>query len=245
MISVDTEEVKELVHDLKKISERAYPYAVRQALNESACAGRKFAARIIGDKMIERNKWTRGSVRVDKVRTLRVASQEASFGSIEKYMIDQEYGGVRRARRKHGAPIPTSYSAGQGTASRRTKVPRKPNRLPQIKLMKKSFASLGKNSKQRMVVAMQLAVQAERKFVYLEPGSKSKGIYKIIGGKKEPKRGWPKGARIKMVHSLEFRSVRIPPTKWIGPAFSLAYLRMDERFERALRWQLERYRVGR
>jgi phage gpG-like protein len=243
MISLDDKDVKELADDLKKISERAYPYATRDTINKSAWKAREFAQREIGKKMIERNKWTRGSVRVEQARTLRVSAQEAAVGSTEEYMVTQEFGATERSKRKHGVALPTSYSAGQMGQKPRTRLPRRANRLPNIKLTQRSFKTLGRSKKQRIAVAVKMAVAKKLKYVYIE--ANHKGIVKILGGGRKTKSGRKSTAKLRSVQDLEYKSVRIRPRPWLGPAVNLASLRVEDRFRQALLFQFRRLGIGR
>jgi hypothetical protein len=242
MISLDTKEVKDLADDLRKLNERGLAFATREAINQTAWKARQFAHRNIDQKMVQRNRWTKGSVRVEKARSLRISAQEAAVGSTESYMETQEFGGTERAQGKHGVPIPTSYSAGQMGAKPRTRLPRRANRLPNIQLARsRSFKMLGKNRRQRVIVAIQMAVQSGKKYVYLESSRRrKKGIYKILGGDRTEKRGWPDGMRIRMVYDLTLRTIRVNQNKWLTPAALVATLRTEDHFRRALMFQLKR-----
>jgi hypothetical protein len=250
MISLDTKEVKDLADDLRKLNERGLAFASRETLNNTVFKARQQAQAIIERKMIQRNTWTKRSIKVEKVKTLALRSQEAAVGSIEGYMEQQEFGGTDRARGKRGLPITTSYAAGQRKAVPRTKALgiKNPRRLSNIRLSSRARKAAKRMSrKQRVVMQVQMAVQTGKRFIYLDSlRSGRKGIYEVEGGKKgRPKRGWPDGAYIYMVHDLSHRSVRIPATPWLRPAVNLASLRVDDFYRRALLFQLRRLKTAR
>jgi hypothetical protein len=241
MISLDTKEVKDLADDLRKLNERGLAFASRETLNQTAWKARQQAQTIIERKMTQRNRWTKGSVRVEKARSLRISAQEAAVGSTESYMETQEFGGTERARGKHGVPIPTSYSAGQMGAKPRTRLPRRANRLPNIKLKRSKTRRMSRA--QRLAATVRQAVAGGQKYVFLDFG-RHKGIVKVLGGGRRLKSG-RSSAKLRMVQDLTERSVRIPATPWLRPAVNLASLRVDDFYRRALLFQLRRLKTAR
>lgn len=239
MIDLDIKEISELEDDLKKFNKRAFPFATKAALNSTAFDARREAQVIVKRRMVTRNKWTLGSIRVQQTRTLNVRQQAAVVGSTEKYMETQEFGGTRRARGSRGVAIPTGYSAGQEGRRPRTRVPRAPNRLRRIQLAK--FRSRARTPMQRMVVAVNLAVARKKRLIFLEVsgGKRKQGIFRVLGGR-ATKRGWPKGAKLKMVHDLSQRRVRTPQTRWLDPAVTNVLPGMQGHYRRALIFQLDR-----
>jgi hypothetical protein len=240
MITGDFKDVKDLVDDLDRIAHRSIPFATKQALNDTAWKARFFAQRTIRTKMVERNKWTAGSIRVDPARTLRISQQESAVGSTEVYMETQEFGDTEHAKRKHGVAIPTGYSAGQMGQRPRTRVPRRANRLANIRLSK--VRKGGMSRKARIVATIRQAVRTGERYVFLDLGdSGRKGIFKVVGGRKKS-RG-RSTAKLRMVQDLSQRSVRIPKTPWLNPSVLLASLQMDDFYRRALLFQLRRLKT--
>lgn len=236
MIEVKTEELKQLESDLRHIAEKSFPFATRHTLNEMAFGARKRALRKLPSQFTLKNKFTERSILVEKVRAIRISQQESAVGSTEDYMISQEFGKVEVAKGRHGVPIPTSFSAGQGRSKWRTKVTRRPNRLGNIKF-NRVRGSRGR--KQRIVVAMQQAVQSGRRFVFLDLG-KRQGIFRVSGGSKRVRRGWPGKAKINMVHDMTHKSVRIPKKPWLFSATDLPVDFVRTTYEKALKFQLLR-----
>ena len=152
----------------------------------------------------------------------------------------QEYGGVESKKGKHGVAIQTSYSAGQGRAGKRTRnamASRRINRITTNKTRRRAA-----NQKQANLFAVQDAVTSGNRFVFLDGigAKRKKGIFKVIGGKKNFKKGWPKGAKIEMVADLTELSVRIPRNPWLSPAVDEAATMMPAFYADALRFQLKR-----
>jgi len=231
MFEIDARDVKKYERDLKDFAGKALPYASRAMLTRSAFDARKEAQGNIRERMTTRNAWTVGRVRVEKARSLNIKQQEATMGSLAAYMETQEFGGMETGGGKY-QPIPTSYSAGQGRGAKRTKLPRKPNRMQAIQLRKRTGAGLSRKAANQ--AAIQEAAGGGNKFVFLDLGRRQ-GIFKVTGGKRRPK--------VQMVWDMTRRYVRVPATPTIGPAARTTQQRMPQFYSEALVQQLKRHRV--
>ena len=230
MFKIDTKDIKDLESDLKTFASRAFPFATKQTLNRSAFEAQKTIKRVIGVKMIERNKFTGRSIQVDQTRTLNVNRQAAVVGSTADYMEDQEFGGITYKSGKEGVDIPTTYSAGQAmSATTRTRLPRRANTMQNIQLQKRRGKAM--NRRQRNLVAIKQAAVTGFKFVFLDLGRK-KGIFRVIGGKRRPK--------IRMVHDLTEQSVVIPKNPIFKPSIARTQALMPGFYRDALIFQLKR-----
>ena len=243
MVEIDQKEIIKMQNDLLFFARRSYPYAVKETVNTLAWRARAESQAQIKRRMTLRNKWTQGSIRVNQARGLSVNSMQSEVGSTEEYMLTQEDGGIERSQGKHGVPIPTGYSAGQEGSRPRTRMPRRPNRMANIKL-RKGFKNLGATPNQRLVVAVNEAVRTGRRFLFLEVGKYKMraGMYRVLGGRYKG-RGWPKGARLKMVVDMSKPVIRIPPTPWLGPATRVVEAHAGSIYARALSRQLRRQRM--
>lgn len=228
MFEIDARDVKKYEQDLKNFAGQALPYASRAMLTRAAFDSRKEAQGNIREKMTTRNAWTVGSVRAERATSLKVRQQESRMGSLAAYMETQEFGGLETGSGKY-QPIATSYAAGQAWGTRRTRLPRKPNRLQAIQLRKRTGAGLSKKAANR--AAIQQAAQGGNKFVFLDLGRRQ-GIFKVTGGKRRPK--------VNMVWDMSRRFVRIPATPTIGPAARTTQQRMPQFYAEALVQQLRR-----
>jgi len=208
MFNVNDESILEYVDDLKTFARRSLPFATRNTVNGAAFEARKLAQDNVREKMVTRNRFTEQSIRVKQSRTLRISRQSAIVGSIADYMEDQEFGGTKVKTGKEGVSIATSYAAGQGLdAQPRTRLPRKPNKMANIKLQRRRKKGSGR--KQANLVAIKQAAKSGRKYVFLDLGRRQ-GIFKVIGGKRRPK--------LRMVHDMTKQSVNIPRNPWLKPA---------------------------
>lgn len=235
MFAVDDKDIKRFERDLKTFASRAYPFATKATINTAAFRTQKVARERISRDLTLRNKFTQQSIRVEQAKGLNVKTQAAFVGSIADYMADQEFGGTKRRKGSEGVAIPTSYSAGQGLAARpRTRLPRKPNRLQSIRL--KQQRRKGSNRVQRNLVAIKQAATSGSKFVFLDL-QKSKGIFKVIGGKRRPK--------IRMVHDLTRTSVRIPRKPWLAPSVDQVTPQIRGIYGDALVFQMKRQKIFR
>lgn len=239
MFGVDNRDIKKMERDLKTFAMKAYPFATRQTVNDAAFQAQKIARVDVQRDMVLRNRFTVQSIRVDQARTLQVRRQAATVGSTADYMEDQEFGAVKAKGGKEGVAIATSYSAGQGeNAQPRTRLPRKPNTMANIQLQRRRGRK-AKNRKQANVFKVQDAVTTGRRYVFLDLGRRQ-GIFKVVGGSKSYKRGWPKGARLRMVHDMTKESVIIPKNPWLKPAFDESARMLPAFYADALRFQLRR-----
>lgn len=241
MFGIESDDIYKLERDLTKFKKRALPFATKKTLNDAAFAQQKIIRADLNDKFILRNAYTRQSIRVDRAQTLRVARQEAITGSTAEYMEDQEFGGLKRKSGKHGVAIPTSYAAGQSMKLKpRTRRISKKHRLSSIRLSSRKYA----NKKQEIVLKVRHAVQSGQKYFYHDFGNKKKkGIFKVIGGSKRSKRGWPGRAKIRMVYDLSETSVDIPKEPSFYPSQREVVRMLPALYVDALRFQLRRYKI--
>lgn len=229
MFKLDDKDIKRFEKDLKAFASKAYPYATRNTINQAAFNAQKQAKRDIQVKMVQRNKFTVQSVRVEKSKSLHVNQQAATVGSIADYLADQEFGATKVKRGKHGVAIPTGYSAGQEGQQPRTRLPRKPNKLGNVKLRRHTIRA--KSRKAHNVALIKQAAATGTKFVYLHL-NKSTGIFKITGGKRRP--------RIKMVYDLSRPAVRIPRNPWLKPAVDHVAVTIPKLYKDSLIFQARR-----
>ena len=240
LMNIDDRQIDNLERDLKRFSKRAYPFATLETVNEAVKNAQVEIRAHLRNRMTLRNKWTAGSVQIRKARGLKVESQAAEVGSMQEYMKEQEEGFTRTAKGKHGVPVPLPYAAGQGDAKRRTRTVRAAHRLAAIQFG--THKALGVNRKQRNVRSVQEAVKSGKRYVFLQFKQK-KGIYKVVGGSKKVKRGWPKGARLRLVWSLTNRSYNVKAHVWMEPEVDKIVDRMPELYRQALTNQLKRLKV--
>jgi len=234
-VKTDFKEIDELVDDLNKLKRSAYPKATRNTLNKAAFSAQRIARKDIGGGMTLRNKFTQRSILVDKARGLNPRNQIALVGSTADYMETQEFGGSKSRRGKVGIGIPTGYSSGEGeNATPRKKLPRRPNQVANIRLSARKPRA--RSRKRRNIAKVRLARQTNSRFVFLHL-RRSKGIFKVVGGKRNPK--------IKMVHNLSKTRVRIPKNPWLRPAAEKAQRLMPSFFRESLNAEINRLNLFR
>ena len=230
-MKVDDRDIKKFEQDLKRFNDRAYPFATKATINTAAFTSQKLARRDVTVKMIERNKFTGQSIQVEQSRTLNVRRQSASVGSIADYMEEQEFGATKRKSGAKGVAIPTTYSSGEAMdANIRCRLPRRANSLAAIKLARQR--KKGKGRKQQNLIAIREAATSTRKYIYLDLG-RSKGIFKVIGGKRKPK--------IRMDHDLSEQVVTIPRNPWLKPVIDTVTLQIPAIHIKSLTFQLKRH----
>lgn len=234
MIKADFKEIRQLELDMTIFAKRGLPYATGSTLNRTAADARIEAQKNVKQQMTLRNRWTVGSIQYQKVRGLDINKQESATGSLQKYMLTQEDGGIERKSGKHGVAIPTGYSAGQEGQQPRTRLPRRPNKISNIQLTR--LKTKTRNRKSVNFVKVKLAAESGVKFLFMDLGRR-KGIFRILGGKRKP--------RVKMVADLSNPVVRIPRNPWLEPAAEKSRKRMSRFYKEALKEQLRRHRLFR
>ena len=234
MITMDDRQLKRYEKELKAFATKAYPFATRETVNVAAFTAQKHARSNVEKSFVNRNKFTIQSIQVEPERTsLDVRRQQAVVGSTQDYMEDQEFGDTRTAKGKYGVRIPTSYSAGlPEDAIPRSKAVRTRHRMNRIKLRRGRVEV--RNEKQRHVKAVKRAAESGQKYIFLDLG-KRQGLYHVGGSKTRP--------RLKMVHDLTKRTVRIPRRPWLGPATSTTIREIPSIYQKSLINQLKRHGI--
>lgn len=235
MFSIKIDDLRELEKDLLTFRKRAFPFATKSTVNTAAFETRKESHREIEKDMTLRNRWTKQSVQVDQTRTLDVSRQESHVGSIEQYMHTQEFGGTKTSTGKHGTPIATPYSSGEGEGARpRMRLPRKINKLRNIQLTRAKIKK-GKGRKQRNAIIVNNAAEQGIDHVVLKTRNGT-GLYRVIGDDNGVD-------RVYMVHNLNKRSVKIKKNSWLKPATKIVTGKLPDIYAEALRFQLKRLGV--
>lgn len=242
MFRIDDDQTKQLESDLKQFAERAFPFATKATVNKAAFTARRFAQENVRQQMVERNRFTAQSIRVKQATTLNVRRQAASVGSIADYMADQEFGAVKTRRGKEGVPLPTTAHTGEGRNVRPRRKAINVNARKHISKMRLNKSRRQpKNNKQALLFKVQDAVTTGRRLFYHDFGQgKKKGIFRVKGGSRRFRRGWPVGAEIDMVYDLSETSITIPKNAWLRPASLRTERKLPELYREALEFQLKR-----
>lgn len=230
MLTIDDKDIREFEADLKTFARRAYPFATKNTVNKAAFSTQKVARNFVKGKMIERNAFTKRSIQVDPARTLNVSHQAAIVGSTATYMEDQEFGGSKVKSGKHGVAIPTPSASGETNLPRK-KLPRKQNKLQNLKMRKRSGQAKGRKQRNRMLIAQAAAAGGRNRFIFLDLGRRS-GIFKVTGGKRK--------AKLTKIYDLTRSSVTIPKRPWLKPAVDKIQPLIPKFYRNALIFQLKR-----
>ena len=227
---INTDDIKQLESDLKTFKERAYPFATKATVNKAAFSTRERVQARIDRKLITRNKFTRGSIRVEQAKTLRVSAQEAVVGSVAPYMDEQEFGGTKTKAGKVGVPIATTTASGEGrNAQPRRRLARGPNRQKRIKLSKVRIKA---SRQQSAPIKIHEAAASGQKYIFLSTG-RHPGIYKVTGGKRRPK--------LNLIWDMSKASVSIPRNPIFAPSTRETEKQLPEFYRAALIFQLRRH----
>jgi hypothetical protein len=229
MIYVTLTDIPKLERDLKEFRSRAYPFVTKQTLNKTAFVAMKISQSRVRRDMTLRNKWTTKSIRFEKTNTLRVSDQVSRVGSVEAYMEDQEFGGVKRGRGRVGVPIPTGDASGEGNTRDRQRLPMKKYRVGNIRLARNKIRA--KSKSQENVIKVKQAIRTKQRIVYMDLGAR-KGLFRIMGTKRSPK--------VRMIQDLSKKSVIIKPDPWLRPSMIEAGKQMPAIYLKALVFQTKR-----
>lgn len=227
-ITLDDKKLIQFEKDLAKFSKTAVPYAIRTTVNNTAWKARQFAQDKIDKDFVQRNQFTKRSIRVVMARA---GGDTAIMGTIAPYMETQEKGGTKQSKGQFGKPIPTPTAAGQDGAGTRTKVVQKANRMSTIQL-NSGASKRGVSKKYRNKLAIFSAVKNKRTHVFLYLGGGRQGIFRVKGDMRRP--------TIRMVQDLSHKSVTIPRNPIIEPAADRARGHMQQIWYDALLFQSKR-----
>lgn len=212
-------ELLKLEKELKNFAGREYPIINGMALNKTAYETSQEYKRIAARRFTMRNKWTLGSIGYNKVSGLNPMNQESSAGSTAQYMADQEFGTVRKTRGSKGIAIPTTTASNEPFSARpRKKVVARAKRRGNIRLTKTKVRA---NSRKQHIFQTIRAVsmRGSGNYAYL-PIHNAKGIYRITGKGQR--------AKIKMIYSLEEKSITIKKAPSLAPAVDNIVPRMGQ-----------------
>jgi len=239
-ISMDKRPIESLENDLDKFHDRALPYAARDCINNLAYETHRIAKKNAGRLMVMRNTFTSRSIQFEKTQSLDMRRMESAAGSLQEYMREQEEGFTRHKKGKHGVPVPTSFAAGQEGAVPRSKPIRRVNWMNRLRMARGRRGAATKG--QDIVLAVQNAIATGDRVVFLP--LRHKGIYRVLGGRKTD-RGWPKGAKLKMLYSLDDATITTEPRRWLEPSAKLVISKRAEYYRQAVIRQIERNRLFR
>jgi len=239
-IYTNPEKLQSVGDDLEKIRKKTIPYAIRQCLNKAAYETSKYAKERLDETFILRNKYVERSIQYRRAEGLRIENMESQAGAILPFMEQQEQGFRQRGTgHTGGVTIPTSAAGNQPNAKIRTKKQTKRNMMKEINLSRLRKGNL------LTIVKVIDAVKSGKREIFLDEKSdnygRPSGIYRVIGGGKRTKRGWPKGAKLRMLHSLHERSVTVQPHQWLKKAFNKVSPNMIGYYADAFSEQLNRF----
>jgi hypothetical protein len=229
MFTVKITGAKEMVADLKKMREKAVPYALKNALNTAAFETRNIWQREIKSAFTNRSTYTANSVRVEQATTTKL---EARTGSVATFMGKQETGGTVTGTggRK---PIPAPVAAGQAPGGKRTRLVRAGFRLGAIQA---KHPVLKGDRKQRNAIAIAVAVRSGTKRAVLERPGGGKGLF-VVGGR-------AKAPTTRLLWNVSRASVHVPATPTLERALAAVRPKMQHILEAALLEQLRRHNIA-
>ena len=85
------------------------------------------------------------------------------------------------------------------------------------------------------------AVRSGKRYIFHDFGSgRKKGIFRVVGGGRNFKRGMPKGVRLRMVYDMTEQVVDIPKLPWLKPAVDTTQVLMPGMYRKAVIFQAKR-----
>lgn len=229
MIKVELKGAKEMVAALKRMREKAVPYALKNTLNRAAFETRTIWQGEIKKTFVLRNTFTERSIRVEQASVNKLTS---TVGSIAGYMATQEQGGTDSGR--HGRkPIPGPVAAGQAAGSSRTRLVRARFKLGAINV---AHPITRGDRHQRNAIAIATAKNAGKKLVLLERASGGKGIFVLGGGAKRPS--------ARLLWNVAKASVHIRPEPTLQRSLAVVKPKLEGMLLAAIEQQMQRFNVG-
>jgi hypothetical protein len=225
--------IKELEKKVEKIGKKAMPIAISTTLNNTAWETRKDVNEGLSDDFIVRNKYTERGNLVEKNKTLNIDQMRASVGSTRDYMEKQHDGFVEKE------PFIPMDSA--RTSNNREKRISKRNYTSLISIANKTLDPGNiHNERQKRVRLVQHSINTGVRTFYASINGK-KGIYKVVGGRKGVRRGWPKGAKIKLLYYDHDPAIHVDEQPWLMPrAINVVKNKQPKLYRDALIYQLNR-----
>lgn len=221
----DDRSVKLLEGKLKLIRDKAFPFAVRQTLNDQAFAAQRMWRKAFVGKVILRNKYTQSSVQVRKCSpTLVVSQMRSETGSDAKHVKHQEEGQTKHAKGK-GLGIPTATARGGIKRPIRGR-----NYMSAIRLVNIQRGPGGR--RQRNAVNMAVARKTGADFVYLHLG-RLRGIFAITSSRKP-----------RLIWALNQKSTTSPALNIRQEIQGRAAKHANKRYSLALQKQINRWTGG-
>lgn len=236
-VNLDLREISKLEKvTLQKAKNIALPLAVKGTLNTLAFNTQKSAKLTIDKEFDTRNTFTKRSVRVDPVKTLKMSDMVSTTGSIASYMKDQEEGVRLSSKGEKGLRIPTGAAGGGKQLYPRKKTIKKRYRRGHLELANRQGRIKAKTKRQFVLMSIRMAaLRGQSPFVFLGFGGKKSGIYQVVAtGSPPPSRykrgdkffvrknkwGKPKGKpgkeQLIFIHSHSKKIIVIPETRWLS-----------------------------
>ena len=231
MITVELKGAKETIAALKRMREKAVPFALRNALNTAAFEARSIWQREIRGAFINRNAFTERSIRVEQASRGRLWSV---VGSVAPWLKTQEEGGEVKGKVGHHKVIPRAAAAGQAAGSTRTRLVRGRFMLVAINL---AHPSLHGGRRQKNAIAIAMARKQGKNIVLLTRPSGGKGMFVISGGKR--------ALRTKMLYDVSRSSVHVHAEPTLQRALAAVKPKLEHMLAAAVQQQMQRYSVGR
>jgi len=227
MYVLESPDMRRLAKELERSTKAGFKYGVRESLNRVAFAARKEWQSQMGRTFVLRNRWTVGSIRVERVKGLSLQTMQSKVGSVADYVKTQEDGGtVQGGARGYRRPTARAKSG---------RKPVKPRfRMKRLQLIDPDVSGAGGRD-QKLRAASRIARERNAKFVFLDFAKDVQGMYQVMGSKRRPK--------LRLVWSMKTKSVDIPKHATMAPMLA----RMDRRFPRfakaAFLQQCKRHRL--
>jgi hypothetical protein len=230
MFTVKITGAKEMVADLKRMREKAIPYALKNALTTAAFETRSIWQREIRSTFVNRNTYTANSVRVEQASTTKLV---AKTGSIADYMDEQEEGATIKGSGKHKA-IPTAAAAGQAGGGKRTKLVRGRFYLGAIQV---AHPALSGGRRQQNAIAIAVARKKGQKVVLLNRPKGGKALFLMGAGTKRK-------LKTRMLWDVSRGSVKVKPEPTLERSIAQVKPKLEHMMQASFAQQMQRFSIG-
>lgn len=243
MISVKITGIQKMTRDLATYRTKALPYAAKTYLNTAAFEARRIWQDEVKKAFTLRNQYTTRSILAVKANaSLSIDHMVSRVGSTADFMGDQEEGALVHGRGAH-KNIPAPTAAGQPVGAKRTKLVMRGRRLGAIHA---SRAGRATGPRQRIAIALAIAVRQHNKYVLLPRHNGGQGLFLLSGGQRRwmGKRFAVRKMKLRLLWDISRHAVRVPGSHTMQHMVKRIEPKLQHMAEAALLEQLQRHKVA-
>ena len=215
---------KKAINNLKVINKKSIPHATRFTLNNLAYKSQQEAQKLTEKDFINRNKFTKKSLRFEKANGINIRKMNSFVGSVADYMRLQEEGGLSKSK-----SVP---SLGSRVSKNEKKMVSRAKYISKMGLIKGKYSKKG--SKGSQYIAKLYAGLKEKKAVKI-----GNSLYQVNSIKRSKGRIKPKITKLYTIN----QRLRVKPVKILERSVKYATSRgkVDREFLHNLTYQIKKF----